>query len=1753
MSNTFYKYLCDKIIDYFNNTKLEPSKKYNLSFDSEDKVIKMYEEFQNCNNVKAFEFQNYKTIEIKFGEVQLLIGATVNGVTVDYLTKLRNLISENNINFKNKSILFIHSSTLDSLIGGSESLVKAGLPLNINEIKKDIKNKIKKFDSFDKGIIESTIDSFDNSSSSTLALFEYEHILKVINNGKIEQNEYDDFDLFQDPANVGIISQKEIINRIKDNNELYKEIKNIEKYGDIENDLIDKYDNSIIDKIKNRENITYQELKKSIEKKINQNILTYDDEDGKKISEENIIYWEIADGHTKLKKRKRNFLIFNYENKSEIKIVLHFKERVLNSYINMNKSKILDISLSGKNVNVTLIPTKERNYDSFKINSGKIEYEFKFLIVDLKENVLKNIAGKWTLKKDTINITSLENKITFNEDIHGNPILYYVKFDEKIDIPYIDTERIEINFEDSENNLYFNMNTSEYILKFIYILEKNVLKELKGKDLWLLKNKQRSNFELPKDGFINNNKVIFSGNEYYTKSELNQFLVLEEEIIKTKGLYYKYNYNKLIPIELPLLPENIKKIYEEILSYFEKNNTSPSLAYIDEELKTLYSEYVDMFLDIFNNIDYNNKDLLSTLMNIGKIWYSDTEIWLTPLHPLNILYQLEIFAQLDNFISQNIVKHLNSLNLLPYIAYEDKVFIVEDQINSMEWKKYNLQSVDEYISEKKYIKKLFVDKTLEFLKYFHYLFELNNKSPLIINLINLGNCNEILNGVFNFLDEQLKTKEEAQVVPLILNIYSKDDVLTKFEELDIYKTMDEILDNLEIDILHKSPVSNELLDLYREKISFYKKNILEIDYAHLTFYEMDKEILQKSYDSMKILDTGISLNGFNSTLTPSYIGDVYKNGFGIKGANNSELLKLAKIYNSVSRVADNEDPYDPESTVVINLSKNRVRAMDSIYDNSHWITFIDPKVDINFFKGQNENLIIIHYSDQYSINSGYDAITVTKKTKIYEEILIREFKNICNQNIQVSNLFKDYDLNSISRNLISQFNSINGDWLLRFSRNNNKELLREKISILSSVKFGLMFFNSLDSNIIWVPISLEEILRVTGSAGLSQKDGIFSKKNLGITGECSDDLLFVGIDKNSQNIKLYLYPVEVKIGENNNNVIEKAINQSSALIEKLNEIFIANTFENRFYRNFLIQILYNNIEKFIVYNFGEIEKYKELLDSSVKEKLWNEDYEYSNDLANIIGKFGIFSFKKNGFSRSIEIKDDLSDGYLLAEFTENDGYSFVNFNDQQIINILNQDPYLNLIKKVIEINNTFKSELSEIKDSNIEVSINDLEIEQEINIETKDTFFDFSEEIVEKFKEIKNEDKSLQKEAINSIENIIDNSKEEVHSLIENIDEKNNQGMKITFGKDSYGYDYVWEPNNTDILMHPNTGIIGTMGTGKTQFTKSLITQLYRERKQNIGTENLGILIFDYKGDYIKEDFVKETNAQILEPYNLSYNPLSIFNSKNSKPLLPLHTASAMKETLVKGFGLGTVQESTLLDLLLNTYESVGISRTDRSTWNNPAPTFKDVYDYYMETGDIKKDSLYSSLNTIVEYQLFESDRTKVQNLYELLNGVVIIKLNGYDEGLQNLIVAMTLDLFYSQMQISGHSTIQKNLREISKVILVDEADNFLSKNFSSIRKILKEGREFGVGTILSTQFLDHFVTSENDYTNYLETWVIHKVAKISNKEVKTILGLKNGKNEEDSYISQIQELEKHYSFVKSGSKQIMKINDLAFWKLLQK
>ena len=1067
-------------------------------------------------------------------------------------------------------------------------------------------------------------------------------------------------------------------------------------------------------------------------------------------------------------------------------------------------------------------------------------------------------------------------------------------------------------------------------------------------------------------------------------------------------------------------------------------------------------------------------------------------------------YQLQLNDALKNEDVYNaILKRLSPYNLIPYIeGKQNEIYIPIESSHSPEWLYYTVYLNSKQAVPKSFVSDLVTDKIKDFTTNFEFLFDQSKKSPIKINVINLGDCKEVVEGIFEYYRKYLNnnlTKRLTDLLPIEVSIYGSDKIVTKFEELTFYERVGDIEKHLEIDLKTKNFEKEDLLNIFLEKVKFYSKKqpkkSEKYEYAHITFYQFDVTKTEKSYDEMSLVKTGISFNGLMADVSSTPRVQNYRTGFGTLDLSEytSELTKLSCLYNAFVRVAANGDPYERNKALCTTINYDIKEQLDKLYSDSQWVTYIDPKVDLDFFK-ENKDLVIIHYSDQYNNSNGYDAITVSRKTSQYK-FVVKEFLE--KHKVQ-------FDATTDTINIINFFNAINGDWLLKLIRQHS-QFPREKLSLLSGIKTSLTFLHH--PNIIWIPISLEEILRVSGNAGLNMGEGLFSTKNLGAIGSFSDDLLFIGLEKFDGQLLMHLYPVELKIG--GSGIVKKGLDQGKRTAHLLYEHLNKEGFLSEFYKNFFAKIALTNAEKMKLFHVWDTQDWN-FIAQNYRNDLLNNNFTISNRLNNTIGTFGLVYFGNDVFKRKISITKE----FMRIDLQEADGYNFLVKSIDDLIHLFHNTE--TTIEKSSLLINTFSNanlDLFVPIEPLVEVELDDATLEEE-PIEQKEVF--------------------------------------EEESKAAHINHNTGEGIKIVFGTDlNSSKPVVWEPNNTNKVMHTNTGIIGTMGTGKTQFTKSLITQLIANADKNIGDEKLGILIFDYKGDYIKEDFVTKTNAKVLNPYHLPYNPLALDATETSKPMLPLHTANDLKETISNAFNLGNVQKQRLRDVIVEAYEDKGIQKANKDSWTRTPPTLGDVCDIYLANENNSQDSLYAAISNLSEFEIFEPDAAKTQSLYSLIEGVVVINLSGYDESIQNLIVAITLDAFYTQMQRHGQSEIRGHKRQIKKMILVDEADNFLSKNFHSIRKILKEGREFGVGTILSTQFLNHFATSENEYSNYILTWVIHRVNEIKMKEVESLFSLDN-KLQKENLIKTIKGLDKHQSIVNLAGSDPILIKDKAFWELLK-
>lgn len=1717
-----FKYISSLVLTHFRAVPPKPGERFHLHVEKKEEVEELYSAL--CKSASYnFTCGKYTSRSIKIEGGQLMIASSHNA-SESFLTRLRNNTASQEKSFKGVALLTIHDTSLDSIVNGSQGLNKEGAPLHISVFKKKLKEDLGQLNVHpsEKIALQIKLSLFNsNVHEDSNAILAYYPFMNILQNNAISSSDWVELGLFHDPEVVTINNQKDLKSRLIDNQNLFELVQNTHKYGDPSEDLVKHFIHAGIKELKEPtwRALSYGQVKKWKEDRAKASPPEYQEQNSL-FPLDGIEYWDRAEGTTAAAQRKRHIIIFNKEQHDEVKHTLVFDKVLKQSAIKIGNKCLFSVDVQSKQIKVTIPGCGQEAkigsivYDDENA-SGK--YLFNIAVLPFSSKIISNYSSTYLVrgigKKHSLRFNS-EHILVFNENGETED---RVRLEEDSLLNLNDETKLIVEIpEDYESDLLkFGVVWEGVHIPCDLITEATKPVSVSGLNIWKQKREQKRSFY-----YANDNKLIFGNEEFFTNRQRTlQYLDIEKQIISEYSNYCFWHQDKngIAPYHLDIDPE-VQKAFSDITNYYKKRRLLPSLTSTYEtELLGLMRVYIERFSNVLSNLTEGQplKKQFHNLLKVGTVerHQGQHHICLTPLHPLNVAYQLHAHEALqDEVIPSEILSCLSPNDLLPYINgstnHNDK-FCPVKETELVEWSIYRPFRTIHRGWHNEYVHKLIAEKITEYVSHFPYLFTGSSEAPIKVNIINLGDGVDALNGIVKYFQKAINDAKGdiSKIHPLTIRIYDEQTGINKFEEFASYNSPSKIEQDFEVDLGSRFIDKYDVLKVIREKLDFY---ILPKDqepkYAHLTFMKFEQNSIGWTYHDMSSVKTGCSLQGLVNAVPSVFAEDEYITGFGAKHLSSSsincDLASFAILYNSFARVANTQDPYSANESTFATLHSDEKKRLNAIYEKSNWVTFIDPKVDLNFFKSQKESkdLIIIHYSDQYNNTSGYDAITVTRKSKQYRSI-IQDY--LLSRGVDSS---VDEELK-----LISMFNAINGDWLLRLISSKRGHFSREKISILSAVNTMLAILSH--PEIVWLPLSLEEILRVSGGAGLKKSEGLFSAKNLGSIGSHCDDLLMAGVELKDGIVKIYLYPVEVKIGADQT---QKAKEQGVHTAKVLKEHLMESSFKAAFYRNFFAKLMIVAAEKLSLYEIYEASEV-ELITETCRDKLLNDEMFFSWDLEKYIGRSGVISFKNGQFSRKVTLDDDC----LIVEMLEGDGSENMLKQPHELHDIY--DSIASSVDRNLLLKNSYSSD-NDILEMGDGADVEDIKVPEESVLEEDD----FGQP---------DTDTPIEQDDGESIE-------------IEQHDQQ--PGMKVLFGHEmNNGEPVYWEPNDTNKVMHTNTGIIGTMGTGKTQFTKSLVTQLVWQSKNNVNNTKLGFLIFDYKGDYIKEDFINATNAKRFELHHLPFNPLALTVGDSVQPMLPLHTANAIKESISTAFGLGVVQKQKLRDCIMAAYSSFGIDKADSNTWTRNAPTISNVCEEYLNSEDVKPDSLYAALDNLNQFEIFEPNPEKTISLWDLLDDVVVINLAGYDQDIQNLVVAITLDQFYSQMQKAGHSKIHGDYREITKMVLVDEADNFLSQNFQAIRKILKEGREFGVGTILSTQFLDHFSTSDNDFANYILTWVAHRVAEINKKGVMTMFG--NISNDMVTQISsEVSCLEKHKSICNLGNGTPIMLTDRAFWQIIK-
>ena len=326
------------------------------------------------------------------------------------------------------------------------------------------------------------------------------------------------------------------------------------------------------------------------------------------------------------------------------------------------------------------------------------------------------------------------------------------------------------------------------------------------------------------------------------------------------------------------------------------------------------------------------------------------------------------------------------------------------------------------------------------------------------------------------------------------------------------------------------------------------------------------------------------------------------------------------------------------------------------------------------------------------------------------------------------------------------------------------------------------------------------------------------------------------------------------------------------------------------------------------------------------------------------------------------------------------------------------------------------------------------------------------------------------------------------------------QGVQFRVGRilNSLGEAHVdfW-PSNT-AMTQMNIGVVGDLGTGKTQLLKSLTAQL-RDGASSAQATPISMLVFDYKRDFQDEEFLSRVGGKVLRPHHI---PLNVFAlGEEFTALKGFQRAQAFIDVLAKIYpGIGPVQRDKLVSVITELYAAkAGVP-----------PTMSEVAEQYRAVTKTA-DSVTGILNTFVLGEIFSDEPEDLLPFSELVDDrVLVVALNelGADQNTKNALVVLFLNQYYEYMlsfKKWPFEGTQPQLRRLNSFLLVDEATNIMKYEFPVLMDLMLQGREFGSGVILASQYLNHFRVGSTNYGEPLRTWFIHKVPSVTLRELKAL------------------------------------------------
>jgi hypothetical protein len=603
------------------------------------------------------------------------------------------------------------------------------------------------------------------------------------------------------------------------------------------------------------------------------------------------------------------------------------------------------------------------------------------------------------------------------------------------------------------------------------------------------------------------------------------------------------------------ISDSLLDAYDELFDHFQTTDTTPSTSVWGEDLCSLVERVLNEFLAAFDSFQPDTSPYeFGAYRRLGTVESTVADkVWLTPYHPLMLAYGLQVARWRDQLVEEGNTAGFKSnrfnplfspAGLYPYRWSEDQKGVLTGQEvgNQHLWVAYS--PPEGYGTETpKYLDSEVENKLSAFHRAFPALFEIHPERELVINMVSLGDLAKALEGLYDFY-KFTENYDQIESPKIKLRLYGGKAEGEALEQFFATDTDSRLATELE---KRDSRNGLDIVDLIHNRVTFvHEPGKFETNAkpAHLTFFRgiLDDDIGELNTDADQ---EGTRVSG----LLPREIRRVQTMGAGTVSKtgvvlNDSSPFVTSRVGHAINAMeAGVRNAGLDRTKTLCKVVKFENQDLRSVWEHSLWVSHIEPQVDLDFYikssaegTGDGQGALMIHYSDQYDSQPGFDVITLTNKRDPYLQALRRE--------LTASPGLDEIDPNTVLTRLVA----IDGELALDIQKAEGNSVT-ELLGFIGGLAVTSHLLERDRPDYEWIPISLREFARHDRQYRRSE-DGLLQYTE---GGDATDDLCFVGIPTDPEDTpELKLWLVEAKGGSAK---LSKGASQIRGGKRELDELF----------------------------------------------------------------------------------------------------------------------------------------------------------------------------------------------------------------------------------------------------------------------------------------------------------------------------------------------------------------------------------------------------------------------------------------------------------------------------------------------------------------------------------------------------------------------------------------------------------------------